>query len=82
MKTANVRQLRHDCGEVMHWITEGEQVQIIKKGQVVALLSPPPAIPSKKRTRLPDFKSRQKIIFGDRVLGSGIVEEEREGYEW
>jgi len=42
MKTANVRQLRHAFGGVMDWINEGQQVEIIKKGKVIALLSPPP----------------------------------------
>ena len=34
MKTANVRQLRHDFGSVLNWITEGQQVEIVKKGGV------------------------------------------------
>jgi len=35
MKTANVRQLRHDFGTVLNWVSEGQQVQITKKGKVV-----------------------------------------------
>jgi len=81
MKTANVRQLRHAFGEVMDWITEGEQVKIVKKGKVIALLSPPPRHKSKK-LKLPDFATRQKRIFGDQVLPGNAVAEERESYEW
>jgi antitoxin (DNA-binding transcriptional repressor) of toxin-antitoxin stability system len=81
MKTANVRQLRHAFGDVMNWITEGQQVQIIKKGKVIALLSPPPRHKSKKLT-LPDFEARRKRIFGNRVLPGNAVGEERESYEW
>ena len=80
MKTANVRQLRHDFGSVLNWIAEGEQVQIVKKGKVIALLSPPRAKP--KKFKLPDFEARRKRIFGDRVLPGNIIAEERESYRW
>jgi len=81
MKTANVRQLRHAFGEIMNWVAQVHQVKIVKKGKVIALLSPPP--PSKpKKFKLPDFAARQKRIFGDRVLPGNIVAEERESYEW
>jgi antitoxin (DNA-binding transcriptional repressor) of toxin-antitoxin stability system len=81
MKTANVRQLRHAFGDVMDWITEGQQVKIVKKGKVIALLSPPPPA-TRKKVKLPDFKARRKRIFGDRVLPGNAVAEERESYEW
>ena len=81
MKTANVRQLRHNFGSVLNWITDGQQVEILKKGKVIALLSPPPRRKSKK-FKLPDFEARRKRIFGDRVMPGNIVAEERESYEW
>ena len=81
MKTANVRQLRHSFGDVMEWIDEGQQVEIVKKGKTIALLSPPPAARPKK-FKLPDFQARRKRIFGHRVLPGNIVAEERESYEW
>jgi antitoxin (DNA-binding transcriptional repressor) of toxin-antitoxin stability system len=84
MKTANVRQLRHAFGEVMSLIAEGQQVEIVKKGKVIALLSPPPH-PQPKKIKLPDFEARRKRIFGDcdgRVLPGNIIAEERESYEW
>ena len=81
MKSANVRQLRHAFGEVMEWVAEGQQVKIVKKGKVIALLSPPPRSKPKK-LKLPDFAARQKRIFGDRVLPGNIVAEERESYPW
>ncbi|MEY2430072.1 MAG: hypothetical protein QOJ40_2957 [Verrucomicrobiota bacterium] len=82
MKTANVRQLRHNFGSVLDWITEGQQVEIVKKGKVIALLSPPPARPKPKKFKLPDFEARRKRIFGDRVMPGNIVAEERESYQW
>jgi antitoxin (DNA-binding transcriptional repressor) of toxin-antitoxin stability system len=82
MKTANVRQLRHAFGDVMALISEGHQVQIVKKGSVIALLSPPPKARKSKKFKLPDFEARRKRIFGDRVLPGNIIGEERESYEW
>jgi prevent-host-death family protein len=81
MKTANVRQLRHAFGDVMEWVADGQQVKIVKKGKVIALLSPPPRS-NLKKVKLPDFESRRKRIFGDRVMPGNIIAEERESYEW
>jgi antitoxin (DNA-binding transcriptional repressor) of toxin-antitoxin stability system len=82
MKTANVRQLRHDFGSVLDWIADGQQVEIVKKGKVIALLSPPPPPAKPKPFKLPDFAARRKRIFGSRVLPGNIVAEERESYRW
>ncbi|MGP8198257.1 MAG: type II toxin-antitoxin system Phd/YefM family antitoxin [Limisphaerales bacterium] len=82
MKSANVRQLRHDFGSVMNWVAEGEQVEIVKKGKTIALLSPPPPSAKPRKIKLPDFEARRKRIFGDRVMPGNIVAEERESYEW
>jgi len=81
MKTANVRQLRHAFGDVMDWVTHGQQVKIVKKGKVIALLSPPPRA-EPRQFKLPDFESRRKRIFGNRVMPGNIIAEERESYEW
>ncbi|MGA2867478.1 MAG: hypothetical protein ABSF95_23645 [Verrucomicrobiota bacterium] len=81
MKTANVRQLRHDFGSVLDWITEGQQVEIVKRGKVIALLSPPLKTAAPKKVKLPDFAKRRKRIFGGRVMPGNIVAEERESYE-
>ena len=83
MKTANVRQLRHAFGSVLDWVTDGHAVEIVKKGKVVALLSPPPAA-KRENFKLPDFEARRKRIFGNRKgpLPGSIVAEERESYEW
>lgn len=78
MKTTNVRQLRHDFGSVLEWIADGQQVEIVKKGKVIALLSPPPPPAKPKPFKLPDFAARRKRIFGERVLPGNIVAEERE----
>ncbi len=35
-----------------------------------------------KQNKMPDFETRRKRIFGDRVLPGNIVAEERKGCEW
>ena len=78
MKTATVRQLRHDFGSVLNWVEEGEAVSVSKRGRIVALLSPPAAPkPSRPRKR-PDFLGRLKRIYGDTVLRGDVVVEERD----
>jgi antitoxin (DNA-binding transcriptional repressor) of toxin-antitoxin stability system len=82
MKTANLRRLRHDFRSVYRWVAAGEKVEILKKGKVIALLSPPVAAARRKKIVLPDFAARQQRIFGDQPpLPGNIVLEERESYE-
>jgi prevent-host-death family protein len=78
MKTATVRQLRHDFGMVLNWVEEGEAVGISKRGRIVALLSPPPAPKPPKARRCPDFLGRLKRIYGDTVLRGDVVVEKRD----
>ncbi len=78
MKTATVRQLRHDFGSVLDWVEAGEAVGISKRGKIIALLSPPPAQKPSRVRRRPDFIGRLKRIYGDTVLRRDVVVEERE----
>jgi prevent-host-death family protein len=78
MRTATVRQLRHDFGSVLNWVEEGEAVRISKRGKTIALLSPPPRERHKQRMKRPDFTARLKRIYGDKVFSSNIVVEDRE----
>jgi prevent-host-death family protein len=77
MKTATVRQLRHDFGSVLNWVEEGEAVGISKRGKIIALLSPPPAPKPRKANKRPDFLGRLKRIYGNKVLQGDMVAEER-----
>lgn len=64
MKTATIRELKHDTAAVLAWVEQGETVEVRRRGQSVALLSPP-----KKRARSrPDFAARLKAIYGTKVL--------------
>jgi len=78
MKTATVRQLRHDFGSVLNWVEEGEAVSISKRGKVVALLSPPTRMQRQRRAKRPDFAARLKRIYGDKTFATNIVVEDRQ----
>ena len=73
MRTATIRQVRHDFGAVLEWVSEGEQVQISKRGKIVALLSPPPAIKPPRARQRPDLAARLKMRDGDRVIAASAM---------
>lgn len=78
MKTATVRQLRHEFGTVLNWVEEGESVEISKRGKTIALLTPPPEPVAARPKKRPDFAGRLKRIYGDKVLSGDVIVEERE----
>ena len=73
MKTATIRQVRHDFSSVLHWVGEGEQVEISKHGKIVALLSPPPVAKVPRARKRPDLAARLKIRDGGRVIPARAV---------
>ncbi|PWU17094.1 MAG: prevent-host-death protein [Verrucomicrobia bacterium] len=78
MKTATVRQLRHDFGSVLTWVEAGEAVAISKRGKIIACLTPPPAPKKPRKARKhPDFLGRLKRIYGDKIVHGDVVVEER-----
>jgi antitoxin (DNA-binding transcriptional repressor) of toxin-antitoxin stability system len=70
MKTATIRQVRHDFSAVLEWVGEGEQVQISKRGKIVALLSPPPAPKPPRARKRPDLAARLKMRDGTHVIAA------------
>jgi antitoxin (DNA-binding transcriptional repressor) of toxin-antitoxin stability system len=73
MKTATVRDLRNNFGKLETWLAEGEEIQIEKRGEPIAVLSPP------KRTFVkPDYQARRKRLWGDRVFSEEEVKAMRE----
>lgn len=81
MKTATIRQMRHDLSTVLAWVAEGEEVTVLKRSKPVARLCPPRPAEPKARPTMPDFAARAKAIFGDKVIPNMVLEE-REGYRW
>ena len=72
VKTASIRELKHDPTTVLEWVEAGERVEIQKHGKPVAVLSrPEPKSVSAKR---PDFMARLKSIYGGQVLAVTATE--------
>jgi len=67
MKTTTIRALRHDTTTVLAWVAHGESVEVQRRGEPVAVLSPKrrPA-----RIARPDFLARLRTIYGDKVLST------------
>lgn len=65
MKRASVRDLRYHFPEVERLLQQGESIEITKRKQVIARLSPARTVASRRR---PDFLARLRSIYGDRVL--------------
>lgn len=46
MKSTTVRELRNNYSKVLKWISKGEEVEVTRRGKVVAKVVPPaPAAP-------------------------------------
>lgn len=77
MRTATIRQIRHDFTTVLNWVEEGEEVEISKRGKIVALITAPPKRKAVRPKPRPDFAARLKRIYGDKALSGNIIVEER-----
>ena len=75
MKTATVRQVRHDFGTVLNWVQEGEQVEVSKRGKIVALITPPPPPPRCGGRKRRDLAARLKLRDGNRVISARIMDD-------
>jgi prevent-host-death family protein len=43
MKSTTVRELRNNYSKVLQWVSKGEEVEITRRGKVVAKVIPPAA---------------------------------------
>ncbi len=83
MKTASIRDMRHDFNRVLAWVNNGEEVAITKHRRTVARLLPAaarkPADP-----QMPDIAARLKKVFGGKVISDqalvAILDENRGAY--
>lgn len=84
MKTATVRDLRNQFATLEAWLAEGEHIEIRKRGEPIAVLSPVPKRRSKRKNK-PDFTARLDALWGDRVMSAEEVaamrDFERDGEE-
>jgi antitoxin (DNA-binding transcriptional repressor) of toxin-antitoxin stability system len=83
MKTASIRQVRHDFNRVLAWVSNGEEVAITKHRRTVARLLP---VHGRKAvaTQMPDVARRLHKVFGRKVISDramkAVLDESRGAY--
>ncbi|MBV9625117.1 MAG: hypothetical protein JOZ14_14180 [Acidobacteria bacterium] len=78
MPSMNIRQLR-DTRKLKAWLQAGKTVELRERDRIIARIVP--AQQAQQVIEWPDFSSRRKNIFGDRVLpGADLLNEERGRY--
>ena len=65
--------MRNNFARLEAWLAEGEKIQIQKRGKPVGVLTPPTPNTTAKKVEMPDFRARQKRIWGDRVFSAEEV---------
>ena len=72
MKTASIREVRHDFNRILEWVNNGEEVAITKHRRTVARL-----LPARSRKvaagRMPDIVGRLKKVFGRKVISGAAM---------
>ena len=67
MRTASIRQVRHDFSRVLEWFANGEEVAITRRRETVARL-----LPARRKSvagaRMPDVSARLRKVFGRKVI--------------
>jgi antitoxin (DNA-binding transcriptional repressor) of toxin-antitoxin stability system len=78
MKTATLRDLRYDFSKIEAWLRSGEEVQITKRSKPFCRMLPESSASSAgSLPPHPDYKSRLRDIWGDRVFTQAEVEDMR-----
>lgn len=67
MRTVSLRDLRNNFSKLETWLGEGEQIQIEKRGQPIAMLTGLGGAGLAKLIK-PDFAAQRKAIWGDRIF--------------
>lgn len=83
MKTASIRDMRHDFSRILAWVSNGEEVAITKHRRTVARLMPARA-PKTADVRMPDIAGRLQKVFGRKVISDkamgAVLDESRGAY--
>jgi len=67
MKTATVRDLRTRFPVLARWMEDGEQIEITRRGRVIARMTPVVSGGPGKRKK-PDMMKQLREIYGDFVV--------------
>ena len=77
MKSTTIRELKHETSKVLSIVEGGESVEVRRRNQLVAVLSPPVKGTAGPK---PDFAARLREIYGEKLLettGTELVNELR-----
>ena len=84
MKTASIRDVRHDFNRILAWVNNGEEVAITKHRRTVARLLPVHASKKTTAARMPDIAGRLHKVFGGKMISDkavkALLDESRGGY--
>lgn len=84
MKTASIRDVRHDFNRILAWVNNGEEVAITKHRRTVARLLPARASKKAAAARMPDIAGRLRKVFGGKMISDkamrALFDESRGGY--
>jgi prevent-host-death family protein len=74
MRTASIREVRHDFSRILEWVAGGEEVTITKRRETVARLLP--ATRRKIiRAKMPDVAARLQKVFGRKVISDKAMKQ-------
>ena len=83
MKTASIREVRHDFSRILEWVASGEEVAITKHRETVARLLPVTR-PKAARAKMPDVAARLQKVFGQKIISGpamqAILDDNRGNY--
>lgn len=65
MKTATVQEVGRDFIQILKWVEAGEEVQVARDGQPVAVISP-----VARPVQHPDYAARLRQAFGTRTISA------------
>ena len=79
MPSVNLRELR-DTRQIKIWLKAGEVVEVRERNTLLGRIIP--ESPRLESVEWPDFESRARKIFGDRVIPivQNLIEDREDGY--
>ncbi|HXI70607.1 MAG TPA: type II toxin-antitoxin system Phd/YefM family antitoxin [Verrucomicrobiae bacterium] len=83
MKTASIREMRHDFNRILAWVSNGEEVAITRHRRTVARLLPA-HVQKKADAQMPDIAGRLHKVFGRKIISDkamgAVLDESRGAY--
>ncbi len=73
MKTASIREVRHDFSRILEWVANGQEVTITNRNEPVARLLPARRKKKPARAKMPDVSARLKKVFGSKIISSSVM---------